>query len=832
MLRKFYTDIVLAYPKSVLLFILTVVVLLGSQSLKLQIDASAETLMLEDDKDLRLTRAVNARYHNPDFLVIAFTPSHPLLSEETLQTLGRLSDELTALERVESVTSILNVPLLESPPKPVKELLEKIPTLESPHTDRVLAKQEFLNSPIYSNNLVSPDFKTTALLVNLYEDERYFALLNRRNLLHQKEDNATIIPAERDELKQVTAAFKQYRDRQRDVEHQNIVQVRQIMDRYRSEGELFLGGVSMIADDMVSFVKYDLKTYGTTVLLLLIVVLWAVFRQLRYIVIPVLVATLSVIATTGLLGLFGWEVTVISSNFISLQLIITMSLIIHLIVRYRELAQQHPRADQHTLVLDATLSMAKPCFFAIITTIAGFTSLVWCDILPVINLGWMMSAGIAISLLITFLVFPAVMVLLDVLPPHTFFESRYSLTNKLAGVTERFGKSVFAVSFVIALFSLSGAAQLIVENSFIDYFKKTTEIYRGMEAVDRKLGGTTPLDVVVDLSGASAVRPAAGNGGGNGFGEEEFDAFEEEFQKTQNEAQYWFTPEKMATVEKVHEYLESIPEVGKVLSLGTMLEVGKSLNDGRSLDNFQLALLYNELPENFRKIILDPYVNIENDEVRFALRIVDSREDLRRNELLKQIRRDLNATVGLKTGGVQLSNMMVLYNNMLQSLFESQILTLGVVVLILFAMFLLLFKSLKIALIAMVANLIPVGTVFGFMGWAGIPLDMMTITIAAISVGIAVDDTIHYIHRFKIEVAKDGDYMAAMHRSHNSIGYAMYYTSVAIMIGFSILLLSNFIPTIYFGILTVLAMFMALAADLLLLPRLIMLFKPFRPPAV
>ncbi len=824
MLTRFYDTVVFKYPRLLLGFVLLVVVALGFQSHKLEVDASAETLMLQDDRDLHFMREVNSRYYNPDYLVMIYTPKEDLLSDETIATLQRLTEELNAIESVASVTSILNVPLLQSPPKPVKELVKNVPTLMSPDANRTMAKAELLGSPIYSNNLVSKDFKTTAILVNFYDDLHYFELLNERNALSKKAREGNITVEEALELETVSAAFKTYRDQLREGNHQTIVEVREVMERNRVNGDLFLGGISMIADDMITYIKDDLSTYGISVLLLLIGVLWVVFSQLRFILLPVLISTLSVMATTGLLGMFGWEVTVISSNFIALQLIITMSLIIHLIVRYRELLRLNPDREQQSLVREATLSMAKPCFFVILTTIAGFSSLLVCDILPVINLGWMMSAGVAVSLLITFLVFPAVLVQMPKRLPPSFFETRIAIMPKLAVGVERYGKPIIVGAVAMAVFSISGASQLIVENSFIDYFKKSTEIYKGMAKIDRELGGTTPLDIVVtfDEEAESADETV------ESVVNDEFDAFEEEFEAMEGEAQYWFTAEKMAKVEKIHDYLQSIPEVGKVQSLATMLKVGKSLNDGEALDNFQLALLYNELPKEFRKIILEPYVNVEANEVRFTARIIDSNSELRRDALLKRINAELEEQVGLKPEEFRQTSMMVLYNNMLQSLFASQILTLGVVMLILSAMFLLLFRSLKVAALAMIANVIPVGVVFGFMGWAGIPLDMMTITIAAISLGIAVDDTIHYIHRFKIEVAKDGDYLSAMHRSHASIGNAMTYTSLAIMIGFSVLVLSNFIPTIYFGLLTVLAMFMAIAADLMLLPRLLMWAKPFK----
>lgn len=827
MLKTIYDRWILDYPRLVIFLILLLITFLGYEARKLDVDASAETLVLEGDKDLHLTRKINARYGSPDYLIITYSPHGDLLSGKTLENIGRLRDDLQALEGVESVVSILDVPLLESPPMPVKEMVKKVRTLESPEADRSLAKKEFLNSPIYRNMLVSPDFKTTALQVNLPEDHVFRTLLNRRNELKEKLNEGTITEKEKRELSRVLANFKAHRDRMRVKQHENIIQIRAIMNKYRADADLFLGGVSMVADDLITFVKNDLKIFGTAVILFLAVTLWIIFRQKRWILIPLLCCSFSVIATSGLLGMFGWEVTVISSNFISIQIIITMAVTIHLIVRYRELLNAEPEVKQRQLILNTVTSMAKPCTFAVLTTMAGFSSLILCDILPVINFGWMMSAGIGVSLILTFLIFPSVLILAEKRPVNTTFENHFILTKLLARFTESRGSLIMWTSGMLLVASVAGGAMLIVENSFIDYFKKSTEIYQGMSVIDNQLGGTTPLDVVVTFreeeSNDAGVVPA------NSEVDDEFAEFEEEFEAEKKEAQYWFTARKMAKVEKVHDYLDSIPETGKVMSLGTMLKVGRNLNEGQSLDNFKLALIYNELPERFRKIILSPYVSVEHNEVRFSIRIRDSNKHLRRNELIRKIRHDLTNDLGFDKDEVKLAGLVVLYNNMLQSLFNSQILTLGAVVLILMFMFMILFRSLKISLIAIFPNLLSVGAVLGFMGWTGIPLDMMTITIAAISVGIAVDDTIHYIHRFKREYAGGGTYREIMHRCHSSIGYAMYYTSVTIIIGFSVLLLSNFIPSIYFGLLTVLAMVIALIAALTLLPQLIIVLKPFGP---
>jgi len=473
--------------------------------------------------------------------------------------------------------------------------------------------------------------------------------------------------------------------------------------------------------------------------------------------------------------MFGWEVTVISSNFISLQLIITMAITIHLIVRYRELLYNNPGTEQRKLILDTVRFMMRPCLYAALTTIAGFGSLLLCDILPVITFGWMMCAGITVSLLLTFLLFPSCLMLLQKQTPRARRSSYFSLTSLFARFTEGHGVMILVISCITFIISAIGISRLVVENSFIDYFKHTTEIYQGMKVIDQNLGGTTPFDVIVDFEKTEASVPVAISESDTKDGNE-FDEFDE-FEEAESENKYWFTSDKMALVEQIHDYLDSLPETGKVLSLGTMMKIAERLNNGKPLDNFELAVLYSELPDNFRN--------------------------------------------------VHLTGMLVLYNNMLQSLFSSQILTLGVVVLALMCMFLILFRSLKIALIAISPNLLSIGVVLGVMGWMNIPLDMMTITIAAISIGIAVDNTIHYIHRYRHEFKVDRNYIKAVHRCHGSIGYAMYYTSITIIIGFSILVLSNFIPSIYFGLLTGLAMLIALIAALTLLPQLIVFFKPF-----
>ncbi|MCF6172375.1 MAG: MMPL family transporter [Campylobacteraceae bacterium] len=811
MLKSLYTNYILNFPKTTLVIITLLTAIFGYFATNLSIDASADTLLLDNDKDLAFTREIAKRYYTPNFLVLTYTPKSKLLSKNSLQTLKSLSHDLKNIKQITSVVSILTVPLLQSPVRPVKELLQKIPTLSDRDTNKTLAKQEFLHSPLYKNSLVSDDFKTTALLLNLKDDLKYRNFIEKRTQL-QKTKN-------KNKLEKLQKEFKKYKDKKREATHQTLEKIRKVITKYNGNVKIFLGGVSMIADDMIGFIKSDLMVYGSILLLMLITTLLVIFKEVKFVVIPILVSIVSVIFTTGFLGLFGWDVTVISSNFVSLQLIITLSIILHLIVKYKELVN-NKNLSQKEIILATILSKAKPSFFAIITTIAGFGSLVLANLKPVINLGYMMSIGVATSLVISFVLFPAIMMLFAKSDKPLIHSKKFSLTQSCSNLVIHRGKKIILVAFIIAFISIYGASKLRVENSFISYFKKNTEIYKGMEVIDKKLGGTTPLDLIVTFK--EAKQPKATDTPTDSFSE-----FDSEFEDNQNKNQYWFSPNKMQTIQKIQSYLESLKEVGNVESFGTLLEIGKTLNKGKSLDTFELAILYNEMPQKFRNLILNPYIDVKKNQVRFSMRIIDSNPNLRRNELIHKIQKDIPKIVQDKSINFRLSNLMILYNNMLQSLFKSQILTLGAVVFILFLMFLALFRSLKISLIAITTNMIPVGIIFAVMGFANIPLDVMTITIASISIGIGVDDTIHYIVRFKEEYQKDKDYTKAMQRAHNSIGYAMYYTSLAIILGFSILVFSNFIPTIYFGLLTILVMMTALASALLLLPKLLIKYRVF-----
>ena len=803
---------IIAKNKLVISLVLVLSVVFGYLSTKLSIDASAETLLLEHDPDLKAYRQIAKRYDSPGLLVVAFTPKDDLFSPKNLELIKNLSDELAKNDMVSSVISILNVPLLNSVKGGVTGILDHTPTLSDKDINVSKAKLEFAKSPIYSGNLISKDLKTTAIALNLKQDDKFNELLNERNLLSQKESNGTITQAEKEKFKALLAEFKAYRDELRKSDHKNLEAIKAAIAKFNANDELFLGGANMIADDMIGFIKSDLLVYGLSVLALLSFSLWLFFRQVRWIVLPMFICAVSAIFTTGIFGMFGWEVTVISSNYIALQLIITISTVIHLVVSYREFYAKHPKYSQNQLIYLTLRDKFSPSFWAIFTTVIGFSSLMSADIKPVIMLGIMMSAGISVSLVLAFLLFGAVNANLKKLAPVRTFENSFKFTKYCANLALNSRKIIYAVCVLVVCFGVYGISKIKVENSFIGYFKESTQIRQGMQIIDTKLGGTIPVDVIVKFKEIEPKQEKS----------DEKDDFESEFENDAKSAKYWFNSYHTRVAEKIHDYLKEQNFVGNVSSLATLIKAIKELNNGVS-DDFLLAAMYEKLPLEYKKILLSPYVSVENDELRFSLRIVDSDPKLRRNLFLKELREGLLELTKNDNVSIEVVGMMVLYNNMLQNLLSSQVDTFGLTVAILFVIFCFVFRSIKLATIAIVSNLIPLCTLFGVMGFFGIPLDVMSITIAAISIGIGVDDIIHYIHRFKEELLTK-DVFESIKAAHASIGYAMYYTSFTIFLGFSVMITSNFIPTIYFGLLTDLVMVFMLLGALIILPSLIASF--------
>ena len=794
MFAQLYQNGVLKNPKAIFVLLVIAILSFGYYSKDFRLDASSETLLIEGDPDLAYLQEVTERYGSKDFLILTYTPNEGMITDTSINNLLSLKYKIQSLNWVHSVITLLDIPLLNNSDSPLQERLESFKTLKDEDVDKDRGFKEILNSPIFRNFVISENGNTSGIIVNIKENKK---LENIKNL--SKEE------------------IEAYKDKIKKQNHENILEIRQVIQSYGDIGKIYLGGIPMIADDMMTFIKSDIVVFGLGVLLFIIATLWFVFRKLIWIIVPISSCLFSVVIMMGLLGILGWKVTVISSNFIALMLILTMAMNIHMSTRFLQLRKDHPTKDNFEIISLTTNKMFWPILYTVFTTVFAFLSLIFSGIKPIIDFGWMMTFGLITSFIVTFTLLPT---LLNFAPTKNISlkkEQESKITNFLSLLSLNNKNTIFGVTGVVIILSVIGISKLEVENSFINYFNKNTEIYKGMKLIDEELGGTTPLEIILKFPDNKSEETSTEDDEFEDWGDEE----------SVDDEKYWFTKDKIDKISAVHNYLDSLPQVGKVLSFSSIIDVATQLNNNKPLGTLEMGVLYSKIPESIKTEIIDPYLSIENNEARISLRIIDSQENLRRNDLINKINFDLKNKIGLEESEFKLAGVLILFNNLLQSLFTSQILTLGLVMIGIFSMFVILFRNIKLSLIGVVPNFIAAFFILGIIGLLGIPLDMMTITIAAITIGIAVDNSIHYIYRFKEEFSNIKNYNETLKKCHSTVGVAILNTSITIVFGFSILVFSKFIPTIYFGMFTGLAMLLAMISVLTLLPALILIIKPF-----
>jgi len=788
-------DQCLKKPSYLMAVSLLVVVAAASQLRHFSFDASADTLVVEGDPELATYNRMSALFSGDDFVVLTYS-SEQLFTAGALNEVAELQQLMDALPGIESTFSILDAPLIKSPPIPLELLAEKYRTLREPDIDLNMAKAELISNPLLNNYLISTDGRTTAISATLVRNESLESIRDLRDQLRREgAENLDEVEAEHDVVR---ADYVEKREAL-------IEGLRLIRDSYTGNARLFISGVPVIASDMLSYVRSDLVIFGALVIVLIIVLLAFFFRKPRWVAIPLIICFATLITTMGVLGLLRTPVTVVSSNFISLLSIICISFSIHLIVRYRELLMS-THLGHNEMVSRTMRTKFTPCLYTALTTLLAFGSMLGSGIVPIMDFGWMMCLGIVIALIMTYTLFPAILLLLGSSAPATNIRGRVILAEWFQYVSMRHTGLVILIAVAVIPVSVYGLSLITFDNRFIDYFSDDTDIHRGMAQIERHLGGTLPLDVYVRFERFES-------------GEDEFfDDFEESYPE-----RYWYTPEKIEDLREIQNLLESRPEIGKVISLASMEQMARSFNDGEALAGIEIAYVLGELPDDMRVLLIDQYSRPADGWMRLNARIRESTIEFSKDELISDIRQYGAQKFGTEDN-IVVTGMVVLFNDMLKQLADSQLRTLGYVIAATFVMFSLLLRSLSLATIALIPNVIAASMIVSIMGYAGIAMDMMTITIAAICIGIGVDNAIHYLHRFREELHNHETIQTAVAHSHETIGHAMYFTTMTIMGGFSILTFSNFVPTVYFGLLTALAMALALIANMALLPSLLITF--------
>jgi uncharacterized protein len=802
-------------PKLILVTLILIFSFSVYNAKNFQLDASADSLLLENDPDLNYLRSVNERYSSEEFFVITYSPKKKI-NEESLKELKKFVDEINNIKWVSKSISVLNAPLFESSDLPLIEKIKNIQYIVTLGIEINRALNELKNSPVYKKLIINEDATTFGIVVYIKDNKEYLsALKTNKNFLDKQQNNKL---SEKD-LKDFEAhnkiLEKLKKEHNKNLELYNI-EIRSHISKYKNIADISLSGIPMIADDLISFVKKDITVFGSGVFIFIIITLWFIFRDIRWVIFPLLSCFLSIAIMVGMLGYLNWKVTVISSNFISLMLILTMEINIHYVERYKQLQAEFPKKKENYLAYLTTTKIFTPILYAVLTTAFAFLSFIFCDIKPVIDFGWMMTLGLFISLFVSMILLPYLIIKFKpkATPIHESKDSK--IAEIFASIALNQKLLVLAFSSIILILSIYGMTRLKVENSFINYFDKKTEIYQGMKLIDEKLGGTTPLEIILKFKDSDSKN------------NKNDDDFFQGSDSNEYKDSYWFTNFRVNNIVNVHQYLETLPEIGKVLSFYSVLQLGEKINDNKKLGPLEMAILYSKLPDDIKRSIVTPYVSIENNEARISLRIIDSNPNLNRKELLIKIQKDLEEKLKLNKDEFKITGILVIFNNLLQSLFDSQIKTLGITFAGIFILLLILFKSLSWSIVAAIPNFTAALFILGSLGLFNIPLDMMTITIASITVGIAIDNSIHYIYRFREEFKINKNYKKTIEICHKSVGKAIVNASLTIVFGFSILIFSNFIPTIYFGIFTGLAMLTAMTLVLTLMPQLIAIIKPFK----
>ncbi len=779
------------YHKVILAIFIILTAVFGWQASKFTIDASADTLLTKDNELYLKTRVTSARFAPQEFLLVAYEPkNHSVLSEQSFSDIEALSKAFTQIERVESVRSILNIPLLSMAKGGLSAGEASQWTIEQQDFAPEALAETFKDHPIFEDLVINRDQTATAIQLLFKPHPELSEIQNKITRLQEKMLEQALSEQERKTLEQLQRHAEPIEKQLTETRNREIDQIRQIIEPYEGSAKLYVGGAHALGYQLINIVKNDLLIFGSAIAVIICLLLLILFRRPRWVALTAACCVCSVLMTLGLFGALGFKATVISANFVALQLILTLAIVVHLIVQYREARDAHADWSQEQLLTETLKKKFKPCLYAGITTSVGFASLLLTDIQPVIAFGWMMIIAMVVSIATSLLLFPALLTFL----PREAQGNRHNLARHILNgffyLANKRGKWVVLASLALLAVSAVGLFRLTVENSFINYFAESTQVHKELSFIDKEFGGTTPLDLTYS--------PDKNAGG-------DLD----------------FTALQLQRLQLIQAALTDFEASGDTLSVVNFTELAKQINNGKPLTEYEINAVYWTLDKELRDSLLGSYYNAEHHQFRVSTRVQDTTEGLNRQTYIEQIKADMKA-LEIPDSDYQMTGLFMLYQNILQKLFRSQILSLGLVYLVLTLAFWVIFRSLRLALVGIAPNILTTVTVLGIMGWLGIPLDLMTITIASIAMGIAVDDTIHYMHRYR----EEADHNNTMQRTHHSVGYALLYTTLIIVLGFSMLLFSDFVPSVQFGLLSCLAMTMALFSDLTLLPVLLKRFAP------
>ncbi|MBF12780.1 MAG: hypothetical protein CMF46_00200 [Legionellales bacterium] len=781
----------LTFPKLIIALYLLVLLFLSQYIHQFTIDASLDSLSLENDGSVNTYSASRQQFGSDDDIYLILNHNNSLFSRQNINTLANINDTLNQLPSIASTTSLVNVPIFNSRRASVLSLMKKPAYLTDQNADLSKLEKAVINNPIYQETIISRDGKTTTFLLKAQaHQDQFYSIEQQRNQL-KKTPNLS-----REEQEELASLDQQYWSLKQQYNEKRDDLIREVDDAMSSElfdsfEHSFLGGGPVIIYEIIQYLHRDMMYFGFGIIALSMLILTYTFRHIYWSVLPVAICVSIVMGMIGFLGWLKWEVTIVTANFPALLFIISLAMMIHVMIN---LEQSKSQSTNDALNLSLN-NMFTPCLYTTVTTMIGFISLIASQIRPIMDLGFIMCIGLTAAFITVFLVLPAMIKLLkmDQGTSHLLDQTANPCVLWVSTLSQRCPTILSLLLIGVVIIGSFGMTRLTVDNRFVDYFMAETNIHKSLEFIDNELGGTIPLEIILKRLDSTS----------------------------------WLNYSEQPIIDTIHQWVSALPHVGKVASLSTLSEYIEYVTKQRSVSPSSWTLLTKTMPESASRLFLTPYLSDDEQTTRILVRVPDSNKDLKRNELYHQILDYLEQAQIDQPWEYEVTGLFVLYNNMLQSLFKSQIVTIGVVYGVIWLMFILLFRSISVATIAIIPNILPVIIVLGLLGWLNIPLDMMTIMIAAITLGLSVDFAIHYVHRFKQAVRQSNDYDQAVSICNQSIGTSIFYMTTIFILGFSIFLISNFLPSIYFGFLTGLAVFMSFFTSLTLLPMLLKSFKPF-----
>lgn len=755
-------------------WLVVVVVLLAAGALavsqfgKLGIEFQTTTLLDQKDPELKIYEELHeTRTWSQNEFAVVCASGVDWTSEEGATLLRALVTDLEAGPEVGGTMSLLNIPLLRQNPDQKPNVLAlagagmKYIGGRSP-INHESARTELLDHELATGSLISKDGRSTNVLVYLRVPEP------------GAPGTAT-----------TQARWQQLVDGLRTVRTQW---------EGRLPERLRLAGVPLVYTYIMERVAHDLQVFGIAAAVLFSLGLLVIYRKIRYVILPLVTSLLPVVAILGYMAIAGVPFTVITSNLPLLLFVIALPYTIYLIERYLERRHLHPQEDGGEAIVRAAQSIWLPCVFSTLTTMAGFAAFTTSGIVPVKMFGILMTAGSLLSLLLVFLFLPSALQPWRPVPPPSPSSSAATGTGGFGRLSAGFARlaltrprTIIALSTLVLAVSIAGTFRLTAENKFTSYFWPSSDVYQGLEFIDQNLGGTSTLEIYLRSGKVGHFKSAEG----------------------------------IASVAAVEQYFHAVPEVGSLRSLPALIrEARKTFRPEwfpAMQDGALVSLVQGMAPELFQDI-MSPDGRTASLQVRFK----ETAPTLNRRQIIEGLEAHLASLKDSSLQGLEIetTGIFVLYANMLNSLIDSQRDTLGFVVGSIYLMLLLLFRKFRLALVVLVPQALPAVTMLGVMGWGGIPLDLVTVMIAAIALGVGVDSAIQYTMRYREEIALDGDPRAALSRTHATVGRAIWVATSIIVLGFAVLVTSDFFPSVWFGLLTGLAMLMSQFSALLTLPSL------------